>query len=36
MKLELRKFDVSKLRDDSVVIFIGPRNSGKSTTGLQD
>ena len=31
MKLELRKFDVSKLRDDSVVIFIGPRNSGKST-----
>lgn len=31
MKLELRKFDVTKLRDDSVVIFIGPRNSGKST-----
>ena len=31
MKLELRKFDISKLRDDSVVLYIGPRNSGKST-----
>jgi hypothetical protein len=31
MKLELRKFDVKNLRDDSVVIFIGPRNTGKST-----
>jgi hypothetical protein len=31
MKLELKKFDIKKLRDDSVVIYIGPRNSGKST-----
>lgn len=31
MKLELKKFDITKLRDDSVVIYIGPRNSGKST-----
>jgi len=31
MKLELKKFDVSKLRDDSVVIFLGARNTGKST-----
>jgi hypothetical protein len=31
MKLELRKFDITKLRDDSVVLYIGPRNSGKST-----
>jgi hypothetical protein len=31
MKLELRKFDISKLRDDSVVIFLGARNTGKST-----
>lgn len=31
MKLELQKFNISKLRDDSVVLFIGPRNTGKST-----
>jgi hypothetical protein len=31
MKLELRKFDITKLRDDSVVIFLGARNTGKST-----
>jgi ABC-type branched-subunit amino acid transport system ATPase component len=34
MKLELRKFDVTKLRDDSVVLFIGPRNTGKTTNLL--
>jgi hypothetical protein len=31
MKLELKKFDITKLRDDSVVIFLGARNTGKST-----
>jgi hypothetical protein len=35
MKLELKKFDISKLRDDSVVLFIGARNTGK-TVALMD
>lgn len=30
MKLELRKFDPRALKDDSVVLFIGKRNVGKS------
>jgi hypothetical protein len=30
MKLELRKFDPRTLKDDSVVLFIGKRNVGKS------
>lgn len=30
MKLELRKFDARNLKDDSVVLFIGKRNVGKS------
>lgn len=30
MKLELNKFDVRKINDDSVVLFIGKRNTGKS------
>lgn len=30
MKLELRKFDPSKIKSDSVVVFIGKRNTGKS------
>lgn len=30
MKLELRKFDPSVIKSDSVVIFIGKRNTGKS------
>lgn len=30
MKLELKKFDMRTLKDDSVVVFIGRRNTGKS------
>jgi len=30
MKLELRKFDPAKIKSDSVVVFIGKRNTGKS------
>lgn len=30
MKLELKKFDPSKIKNDSVVVFIGKRNTGKS------
>lgn len=30
MKLELKKFDMNNLKDDSVVLFIGKRNTGKS------
>ena len=30
MKLELKKFDPSTLKNDSVVVFIGKRNTGKS------
>lgn len=30
MKLELKKFDVRNIKDDSVVLFIGKRNTGKS------
>ena len=30
MKLELKKFDPSKIAGDSVVVFIGKRNTGKS------
>jgi hypothetical protein len=30
MKLELKKFDPSKISGDSVVVFIGKRNTGKS------
>ena len=29
-KLNLRKFDMSKLRSDSVIVMIIKRNSGKS------
>lgn len=31
MKLELKKFDMPKLKDDAVVIYVAPRNQGKST-----
>lgn len=30
MRLELKKFDPSKIKSDSVVVFIGKRNTGKS------
>jgi len=30
MKLELKKFEMSNLKNDSVVLFIGKRNTGKS------
>jgi hypothetical protein len=30
MKLELRKFDISSITDDKVVVMIGKRNTGKS------
>jgi len=30
MKLELKKFDASRISGDSVVVFIGKRNTGKS------
>lgn len=30
MKLELKKFDPTKIKNDSVVVFIGKRNTGKS------
>lgn len=30
MKLELKKFDLRNIKDDSVVVFIGARNTGKS------
>ena len=30
MKLELKKFNMNQLRDDSVVVVIGKRNTGKS------
>jgi hypothetical protein len=30
MKLELKKFDPSTIKNDSVVVFIGKRNTGKS------
>jgi len=30
MKLELKKFDPNKIKNDSVVVFIGKRNTGKS------
>jgi len=30
MKLELRKFDISTITDDKVVVMIGKRNTGKS------
>ena len=29
-KLNLRKFDMTKLRSDSVIVMIAKRNSGKS------
>jgi hypothetical protein len=32
MKLELKKFDPSKIASDSVLIFLGKRNTGKSWT----
>jgi len=31
MKLELKKFDMPNLKDDAVVIYVAPRNQGKST-----
>lgn len=30
MKLRLRRFDISRVRDDSVIIMLGKRNTGKS------
>ena len=30
MKLELKKFDPTKIKNDSVVVFIGKRNTGKA------
>lgn len=30
MKLKLRKFDISKVRNDAVIIMLGKRNTGKS------
>ena len=30
MNLQLKKFDMSSIRDDSVVVLIGKRNTGKS------
>src|SRR5210317_624668 len=30
MKLELKKFDIRNIKDDSVILFIGKRNTGKS------
>ena len=30
MKLELKKFDPGRIKNDSVVVFIGKRNTGKS------
>lgn len=30
MKLDLKKFDLKRVKDDSVVLFIGKRNTGKS------
>ena len=30
MKLELKKFDPSTIKSDSVIVFIGKRNTGKS------
>ena len=30
MKLELKRFDPTKIKNDSVVVFIGKRNTGKS------
>lgn len=31
MKLELKKFDMPNMADDAVVIYVAPRNQGKST-----
>ena len=30
MKLELKKFNISTITDDKVVVMIGKRNTGKS------
>ena len=30
MNLELRKFDMSEIKDDKVVVLIGKRDTGKS------
>lgn len=30
MQLHLRKFDMSRIRDDTVIVFIGRRNTGKT------
>jgi hypothetical protein len=30
MKLELKKFDISSIKDDAVIVFIGKRRTGKS------
>ena len=30
MKLELKKFDPGRIKSDSVVVFIGKRNTGTS------
>ena len=29
MNLQLKKFDMSKMKSDQVVVFIGKRNTGK-------
>lgn len=31
MQLELKKFDITKIRDDNVVVLLGKRRTGKST-----
>ena len=33
MTLELKKFDPSNIKNDSVVVFIGKRNTGKTEIG---
>jgi ABC-type polar amino acid transport system ATPase subunit len=30
MKLELKKFDITKIQDDKVIVMIGKRGTGKS------
>ena len=30
MAMELQKFDMSKIEDDKVVVFVGKRETGKS------
>ena len=30
MEIQLRKFDISQIKDDKVVVLIGKRDTGKS------